>query len=320
MQAYNEHGAGLFSNIDYFATTERKAEAAACAIDNSNPLYAWPMAGENGRDWVISNYIDQTPGLGISDYASAPGVSGKAYDGHRGIDISIPSFREMDAGVNVYAIQAGQVTSVVDHYPDRATSCEDFAWNVVTVRQADGNTVYYGHLRTDSAVVAVGQNVNKGELLGQIGSSGSSTEPHLHLELVHPVTDVVDPFLGNLWCDAPPYTAPVSVFAGFLLEAPARQYPEPLKDPPPDIRSFPVGSRILPLSHSANGAIGDTVGVRLLRPDGSELASSELSFTEAHRHAYWAWNVGSVDTPGTWLLQFLADDIPQYMLQFEVTP
>lgn len=319
VQAYNEVGVSLFSNIDYFTTTEKNADAEACSIDNLNPLYAWPLAGENGRDWVISNYIDQMPGLGISDYASEPGASGKAYDGHRGIDISIPSFREMDAGVYVYAIQGGLVTSVVDHFPDRATSCESLDWNVVVVRQTDGNTVYYGHLRTDSAVVQSGQNVNKGDLLGQIGSSGCSTEPHLHLELVHPVTDVVDPFLNNLWCDAPPYEPAVSVFAGFLLEAPANRYPEALKDPPPDIRSFPVGSRILPISHSANGSVGDSVGVRLLRPDWSEQVSAEITFSEAHRHAYWTWNVGTVDEPGIWLLQYLANGIPQRMLQFEVT-
>lgn len=43
-------------------------------------------------------------------------------------------------------------------------------------------------------------------------------------------------------------------------------------------------------------------------------------FTEAYRHGIWTWNMGIVDTPGIWLLQFFANGIPQKMLQFEVTP
>ncbi len=319
IQAYNAQGTSLFSNIDYFSLIEdpNAAQTQTCRTDLQDPRYAWPIPGVNGRDWVISNYVDLTPGVGISDYASMPG-NGKSYDGHNGIDISLPTFREQDIGVDVKAIHSGLVTDVEDSFPDRATACLNNDWNVVTVRQNDGNTVYYGHLKTGSATVAEGQFIAKGEVLGQVGSSGCSTASHLHLELRGGNNQVVDPFLTGQWCAAPPYEIPVSVFTGILLEGPASLYAEPAKDPPPDIKAIELGARLLPILHSANGLIGDSVGVRMERPDGSTQIEIEQVFTNAERHGMWVFNTGTVDQAGVWTVHYLANGISQYILQVRV--
>src|SRR5205814_884061 len=39
------------------------------------------------------------------------------------------------------------------------------------------------HFQQGSIVVTVGQQVTAGKLLGRVGNSGSSTEPHLHLQV-----------------------------------------------------------------------------------------------------------------------------------------
>jgi murein DD-endopeptidase MepM/ murein hydrolase activator NlpD len=44
-----------------------------------------------------------------------------------------------------------------------------------------------------SITVSVGQNVKLGEILGQVGDTGMSTGPHLHLE-IHVNNEPVDPF------------------------------------------------------------------------------------------------------------------------------
>jgi murein DD-endopeptidase MepM/ murein hydrolase activator NlpD len=63
---------------------------------------------------------------------------------------------------------------------------------VVIVDHGEGVTTRYGHLSKIGA--NVGQRLNRGELLGEVGSTGRSTGPHLHYEVrindtpVDPVT------------------------------------------------------------------------------------------------------------------------------------
>ncbi len=320
VQAYNGEGVGMFSNVDYFSlpSTLEPSPGDLCSADPQDARFAWPLPGQNGRDWTISNYVDLTPGTGISDYASAHGVPGKAYDGHNGVDIAIPTFREQDRGVGIYAIQGGVVVDVKQSFPDRATSCQSNDWNVVTVRHADGTLVYYGHMKSQSAAVEEGQTVVKGDLLGQVGSSGCSTAPHLHLELRSPGNEVIDPFRDQLWCDAPAYEFPLSVFTGVLLEAPANQYANAIKDPPPDVKSVPLGASLVPILHSANGAAFDSVGLKLLRPDGSTQVDTSFTLPASGRHGVWIFNTGTLNQSGIWTVHYLANSVTQYLLQVEV--
>lgn len=46
------------------------------------------------------------------------------------------------------------------------------------------NAKLIAHLRPGSVVVAVGDQVKAGQLLGQVGNSGNSIEPHLHIGAV----------------------------------------------------------------------------------------------------------------------------------------
>jgi murein DD-endopeptidase MepM/ murein hydrolase activator NlpD len=57
-------------------------------------------------------------------------------------------------------------------------------------RRLEGNYVFLNcsglgvllaHLRAGSIVVAPGSTVARGQVLGQVGNSGNSTEPHLHI-------------------------------------------------------------------------------------------------------------------------------------------
>ena len=75
-------------------------------------------------------------------------------------------------GSEVSAVRYGEVMTVVSHHPDFTTN-EIF--NYVNVRHEDGTTAFYAHLQQGSIVVAVGDFVFAGQMIGLNGSSGTPT-------------------------------------------------------------------------------------------------------------------------------------------------
>lgn len=56
--------------------------------------------------------------------------------------------------------------------------------NHVLVEHDDGTCAAYAHLRHGSAAVRVGHRVVEGQQLAQVGNSGNTSEPHLHVQLM----------------------------------------------------------------------------------------------------------------------------------------
>ncbi|MFI9105454.1 M23 family metallopeptidase [Streptomyces fildesensis] len=56
--------------------------------------------------------------------------------------------------------------------------------NHVILDLGDGTYLLLAHLRRGSIAVHPGQSVHRGQLIGQCGNSGNSSEPHLHLQLM----------------------------------------------------------------------------------------------------------------------------------------
>jgi murein DD-endopeptidase MepM/ murein hydrolase activator NlpD len=76
----------------------------------------------------------------------------------------------------------------------------------VIVRIAPDVYVLYGHMQPGSVLVSKGQRVRRGQELGRIGTSGNSTTPHLHFQIM--TTDTFFP------TDSKPYA-----FEAFTLVA-----------------------------------------------------------------------------------------------------
>lgn len=87
---------------------------------------------------------------------------------HRAIDIV------NDAGTAILAADAGKV--IVAGWPDNVGY-----GNRVMIDHGNGYMTLYGHMSKVS--VTVGQAVNRGDMIGLIGSTGRSTGPHLHFEI-----------------------------------------------------------------------------------------------------------------------------------------
>ena len=78
----------------------------------------------------------------------------------------------------------GQVLEAVDGIPDLFPPVRDPAHpagNHIVIESAQGSTVYLAHLRQGSICVRVGERIRAGQILGRVGNSGNTTEPHPHL-------------------------------------------------------------------------------------------------------------------------------------------
>ena len=61
-----------------------------------------------------------------------------------------------------------------------------------SITHEDGTEIWYCH--QSSIGVDVGDTVTGGEVIGNVGSTGNSTGPHLHLEVRPGGGDPVDPY------------------------------------------------------------------------------------------------------------------------------
>lgn len=118
------------------------------------------------------NELDHTPTIRPCDGYMSRGFGMHndpftgSYQPHTGIDIAAPK------GTPVHATAAGVVIGA---------TFRSGLGNVVTIDHGNGISTCYGHLSKIMAVV--GQKVTRGDLIGQVGSTGYSTGPHLHYEV-----------------------------------------------------------------------------------------------------------------------------------------
>ncbi|MCY4627640.1 MAG: M23 family metallopeptidase [Acidobacteria bacterium] len=257
--------------------------------------FVLPLGGTPGRDWVVNNYVDRGPGSGVRDYQGGR----KTYDRHRGTDLDLPNFRWMDRGFPALAAAAGQVTAVHDGEFDRSVSCGFLGLlkqpNLVELTHAGGTRSLYLHLRRGSVRVSLGQTVAARQPLGEVGSSGCSTAPHLHFEVLSPDGAVVDPFEPNLWTDPPPYE-PALTLMDFVVKDGAITGEDELKDPPANAaRISPAGTLGIGLS-LAGGSPGDRIHVRL---EGAAQPELVAEIQDEPPHSYWFWNLPAPRHRGT---------------------
>ena len=121
-----------------------------------NWLHALPTGVPMGKDFRV------TSGFGIRN---DPFTGQLAM--HEGLDFVA------DVGSPILAAAAGTVT--------RSAWDASFG-NVVEVSHIEGFTTRYAHL--SKRLVEVGQKVQRGDTIAQLGSTGRSTGPHLHYEVM----------------------------------------------------------------------------------------------------------------------------------------
>jgi peptidoglycan hydrolase-like protein with peptidoglycan-binding domain len=92
---------------------------------------------------------------------------------HLGVDIIAPQ------GNAVYAVADGTITKLYNDYPG------SLAGNAVRLTTSDGTYFFYAHMVSIAKGIKLGSKVRAGQIVGFVGSTGSSATNHLHFE-VHP--------------------------------------------------------------------------------------------------------------------------------------
>jgi hypothetical protein len=108
------------------------------------------------------------------------GPEGRSF---RGSGKDVTSFEAWNQPV--YAPADGMVIEAVDSFPDNPPGVEDkrdTRGNHVIIQLHDGTEVLLAHLRQGSLAATTGERVRKGQLIGRVGNSGNTAQPHLHID------------------------------------------------------------------------------------------------------------------------------------------
>ena len=310
----------------------RRALAARKAA-GAVPLQ-WPLRALHGDGFGyhgISNYVDHDPAFPgrVLDYA----CGARTYDNaqgynHAGTDYFLWPFPWLtmdDGAIAAVAAAPGIIVGHNDGHPDRACAMSDLPWNAVYLRHDDGSMTWYGHLRRGSLTTKqIGDTVETGEYLGLVGSSGSSTAPHLHFELHDATGRVVDPRHGD--CNAEPeHWSPPQAYEDPAINTLSLHTQEPewvgcgdgsegaMQERTYATDALVPGTTFHALASFRDQRRGDVATFALQRPDGSEFAhwQHDLADEDLPREVYaatvWTWiHTMPVDAPhGDW--HFVAD-------------
>jgi murein DD-endopeptidase MepM/ murein hydrolase activator NlpD len=101
-------------------------------------------------------------------------------------------------GAQALAVADGVVSETLDGLPQNVPGAnsraipitlESVGGNHVVLDIGNGHYAFYAHLQPGSLRVKLGDKVRRGQVIGLVGNSGNSTEPHLHFH----ITDVASP-------------------------------------------------------------------------------------------------------------------------------
>ena len=152
-------------------------QAAAAAAERKQQEKNSGYSNNAGASVITGNGIFTHPCPGYTYISSEFGYREQPIAGastnHKGMDFAAP------AGTPIYAAASGTVTSA---------SYSGNAGNMIVINHGNGLQTYYMHC--NSMYVRAGQTVSKGQNIGAVGSTGNSSGPHLHFQVMQNGTPV----------------------------------------------------------------------------------------------------------------------------------
>jgi hypothetical protein len=281
----------------------------------SSPITAIFLCKSARSDFSVRHYVDVDSGAGFKDYQNGD----RSYDGHKGTDFGVPNFRSMDENFPILAAAPGIVLSVIQDNYDRniGTPPPDAVSNAVEVQHENGYVFRYSHLKQWSVVVNIGDQVQAGQKLAVVGSSGQSGGPHLHFAILDTGGNVVDPFLEELWISPPEYELPISLMDVVLTDEPISDIAT-IIDPSDNVSSIPYGGTLGIGLAVAGGDVGSEIAFRLRDADGEVLSEGLITFRRNWASSKWYWNMRVSEAVDEVIIEVLFDDIIVFSQQLPI--
>ena len=160
LEAFEADKQRIQSELAEIARQEAAARAARgddyVVTSPSDAGYIFPVAGLSRRNINNPNY--------------------PSYAGHTGVDVNINV-----VGREVVAVKSGTVviSTALRYSNGNYRSYGEY----IVINHHDGTMTLYAHMASGSRTVSVGEEVYQGQVIGEVGSTGNSTGPHLHFEV-----------------------------------------------------------------------------------------------------------------------------------------
>lgn len=140
-------------------TTSVAPAPAPTTSSQSSSGFICPLAGRNKNDITTGFY---------------------GYRNHHGADFARNS-KGAVSGLPVLAAKSGTVA--ISKALKRANGTYKSYGEYILINHGDGTLTLYAHMQAGSRKVTEGQWVNQGQQIGNVGSTGNSSGPHLHFEI-----------------------------------------------------------------------------------------------------------------------------------------
>ncbi|WP_374763595.1 M23 family metallopeptidase [Yunchengibacter salinarum] len=218
------------------------------------PALAVPIDCPVGRagetECLIHAFVDHDLSSDVADHrcqARTYNAVQKRGRGHQGVDMGVLDWTAWTRDIPILAAADGVVGGRRDGMADARNtkgSLKDevrqrACGNSVRIEHGNGWHTQYCHMKRGSVRVAAGEDVKRGQVIGMMGSSGMSSYPHLHFQVMTRKGGEllpVDPYSGTfntracgerqrpLWTDeaakALPYAAADILKLGFTTKRP----------------------------------------------------------------------------------------------------
>ena len=172
----------------------------ALPVQAQQPAFSLPLDCATAPSCFLQNYVDLDPGPERRD----PFCGEATFNGHKGTDIRVRNITELENGISVLAMADGTVLRTRDGMADRMTETKAHreavkgqeCGNGLVIDHGDGWTSQICHLKKGSVTVRRGDKVKRGTAIAQMGLSGDTAFPHVHVTIRQGKT-IIDPMSGK---------------------------------------------------------------------------------------------------------------------------